>query len=235
MQHLTRQVDGHELDIEAVVRSRCDLAASGQGSDRVYAAVRRIARDLSVGLLMDVSLSTDSWVQDRRVIDVEKEALTVFAHGLEACGDEYGIFTFTSNTRTAVRFDIVKDFDERLTGAVIRRISALKPGYYTRIGTAVRHLARRLGERPQRHRLMLLLTDGKPNDDDHYEGRYALEDSRKAIQEARRQGLVVFGITVDRKARAYFPFLFGKGAYIILDRIEQLPGALPRIYRHLVQ
>ncbi|MBI1207127.1 MAG: VWA domain-containing protein [Azospirillum sp.] len=235
LQHLTRQVDGHELDLEALVRSRCDLVASGQGSDRVYAAVRRVARDLSVGLLVDVSLSTDSWVQDRRVIDVEKQALLVFAHGLNACGDDHAIFTFTSKTRAEVRVDAVKDFGEPFSARVERRISALRPGHFTRIGAAVRHLAARLALRPHRHRLLLLLTDGKPNDDDHYDGRYGVEDSRKAIQEARRSGIAVFGVTIDRQARGYFPVLFGQGAYAIIDRIERLPTALPRLYRQLVR
>ena len=66
----------------------------------------------------------------------------------------------------------VKDFDEYLNPKVIRRIQALKPGQYTRMGAAVRHVLSKIAERPQRHRLMLILTDGKPNDIDHYEGRY---------------------------------------------------------------
>ncbi len=104
----------------------------------------------------------------------------------------------------------------------------------TRFGAAVRHVAGLLADRPQRQRLLLLLSDGKPNDMDHYEGRYAIEDTRKAIQEARRAGLAVFGITIDRKAQDYFPVLFGPGAYAMVHHIDRLPQTLPIIYRQLI-
>ena len=184
-------------------------------------------------MLVDVSLSTDSWVEDRRVLDVEKEALLALAGGLDACGDEHAIFTFTSRRRDAVWVRTVKDFDQRLDALAIRRIRALRPGHYTRMGAAVRHAARRLAERPHGHRLLLLLTDGKPNDADHYEGRYAVEDTRMAIREARRAGTKVFGITVDREARDYFPYIFGLGAYAIFPDISRLPAALPAMYRQV--
>ncbi len=231
---LRRQADGDDLDLEAVVRARCDLMANGVGSDRVFTQFRPTARDLSVALLMDVSLSTDAWVQNRRILDVEKEALTTLCHGLKACDDEHAVFTFTSRRRDLVKVSTVKDFDEPFGETTVRRISALKPGYYTRIGAAIRHVAKALNQRPHRHRLLLVLTDGKPNDVDHYEGRYGIEDSRKAVQEARRAGLAVFGVTIDRKAQDYFPMLFGRGSYAIVGDINRLSAALPKIYRQLV-
>ena len=185
---LRRQLDGSELDTDALVRARCDLAANVTGSNRVYMSSRSQARDLAVAILVDVSMSTDSWVANRRVLDVEKEALSALALGLAACGDDFAIYTFTSRKRNYIRLDCVKAFQEGLDGRTLRRISALRPGYYTRMGAALRHLQTVLAERPQRHRLLLLLTDGKPNDVDHYEGRYGIEDTRKAIQEARHSG-----------------------------------------------
>lgn len=120
-------------------------------------------------------------------------------------------------------------------GAVERRIGALKPGYYTRIGPAVRHAAAELAGQPQRKKLLLVLTDGKPNDVHHYEGRFAVEDTRKAVREARRQGIAVFGVTVDAGAQSYFPALFGRGGYAIVGNIRRLPAALPAIYRQLAR
>lgn len=231
---LRAQADGDDLDLEAVVRAHCDLAAGQSGSDRVFTQSRPTARDLSVALLMDVSLSTDAWVQNRRVLDIEKEALTTLCQGLSACGDEHGVFTFTSRRRDMVKMSVVKDFDEPFGTPVARRIAALKPGYYTRIGAAIRHTVKCLSQRPHRHRLLLVLTDGKPNDVDHYEGRYGIEDSRKAVQEARRAGLAVFGVTIDRKAQDYFPVLFGRGGYAIVGDVTRLSAALPKIYRQLV-
>ncbi|CAA7626281.1 nitric oxide reductase activation protein NorD [Magnetospirillum sp. UT-4] len=230
---LRAQMDGNELDTEAVVRARTDLAASGVCSDRVWMQRRPMERDLAVAVLIDCSLSTDSWIENRRVLDVEKEALAVFSHGLAACGDAFAVHTFSSRKRGFVKIDTVKDFDEPFGAQVMRRIGALKPGYYTRIGAAVRHSAAELEKRPNRHRLLLVITDGKPNDVDHYEGRYGIEDTRKAIHEARAKGMAVFGVTIDKKAQSYFPHLFGRGSFAIVHHLAQLTAALPRIYRHL--
>ena len=230
---LLAQPDGEELDLSALVRAVADRRAGAPGSERVYSTARQDVRDLAVAVLVDVSLSTDAWMEDRRMLDVEKEALLALAAGLDACGDEHAIFTFTSRRRQAVWVRTVKDFTERFDARVARRIQALHPGHYTRMGAAVRHAARCLADRPQGRRLLLLLTDGKPNDADHYEGRYAIEDTRMAIREARRVGTRVFGITVDREARDYFPYLFGPGAYVIFPHITRLPMALPAIYRQV--
>ncbi|MGE5504384.1 MAG: nitric oxide reductase activation protein NorD [Actinomycetota bacterium] len=231
---LRGQADGQELDTDAVVRAHTDLKASGMGNERVWLQRRAIERDLAVTLLVDASLSTDAWIEGRRVLDVEKEALAVFCHGLAACGDSFAVQTFTSRKRGWVRVETVKGFDEPFGPAVMKRIGAIRPGWYTRIGAAVRHAAADLERRPNRHRLLLVLTDGKPNDVDHYEGRYGIEDTRKAVHDARARGLSVFGVTIDRKAQAYFPHLFGRGHYAIVHHLGQLSAALPRIYRQLV-
>ncbi len=232
-QIMPAQADGDDLDLSALVRAVADRRAGGPGSDRVYSAVRKVARDLSVCLLVDVSMSTDAWIEDRRVLDVTKEALLVLTHGLSASNDEHAILTFTSRRRHRVDVRWVKHFDERLSPAVTRRIQALRPGDYTRMGAAVRHATSQLERRPHRHRLLLLLTDGKPNDADHYEGRYAIEDTHVAVQEARRAGLKVFAVTVDAKGQDYLPYLFGPTAYAVFPHIARLPAALPAIYRQL--
>jgi nitric oxide reductase NorD protein len=225
--------DGHDLDLSALVRDLADRRAGGPGTERVFVSSRTNARDLSLAVLMDVSLSTDAWLDGRRVLDVEKSALLALTHGLTACGDEHAVFTFTSRRRGWVNVSRVKDFDEDLNPKVIRRIQALRPGQYTRMGAAVRHVLAQIAERPQRHRLILILTDGKPNDIDHYEGRYGIEDTRMAIREAREAGIRVFGVTVDEHARDYFPYIFGRGAYAIFPSIARLPTALPAIYRQI--
>ncbi|WP_440994985.1 nitric oxide reductase activation protein NorD [Arhodomonas sp. SL1] len=231
---LRGQTEGSELDMDAVIRAHCDRLATGEGSDRLYVAARPHARDLAVAILVDVSLSTEAWLEDRRVLDVEKEALLVLAHGLAACGDDYAIHTFTSQRRHRVWVNTVKGFAEPMGERVARRISALKPGRYTRMGPAIRHLSTGLAERPNRHRLLLVLTDGKPNDTDYYEGRYAIEDTRRAIIEARGREVSVFGVTVDSQAQQYFPYLFGRGRHAIVSHPAHLAAALPGIYRQII-
>lgn len=232
---LRNQLDGDEFDTDALVRMVSEQAAGHSGSDRVYTAWRDQSRDLAVATLVDVSLSTDAWLDDRRVIDIEKEALLVLANGIDACNDEQAVYSFTSHRRKRVEITPLKRFDEDMDRRIERRIAALEPGRYTRMGTAIRHVAAELGERPNRHRMLLILTDGKPNDTDHYEGRYAIEDTRMAVREARRQGLVVFGVTIDTQARQYFPLIFGRSGYAIVPRASALSRALPAIYRQLVQ
>jgi nitric oxide reductase NorD protein len=231
---LRGQVDGNELDMDAVVRAHCDFAAVGDSSAGLYMATRAQARDLAISILIDVSLSTDAWVEDRRIIDIEKEALLVLAHGLASCGDDYSIQSFTSHRRHRVWVKTLKGFEEPMCEVTERRIAALKPGHYTRMGAAIRHCAAELAKRPNRHRLLLVLSDGKPNDSDYYEGRYAIEDTRRAILDARQQELKVFGITIDRDAQQYIGHLFGRGGYAMVHKPEHLSQALPRIYQQIL-
>src|SRR5690606_23733306 len=231
---LRSQVDGNELDMDAVIRARCDFAAVGDSSAGLYMSTRAQARDLAVSILINIFLSTDAWVEDRRVVDIEKEALLVLAHGLAACGDDYSIQTFTSHRRHRVWVNTLKSFDEAMNEVTERRIASLKPGHYTRMGAAIRHTTVELCRRPNRHRLLLVLTDGKPNDSDYYEGRYAIEDTRRAILDARQQELKVFGVTIDRDAHHYIAHLFGRGGYAMVHKPEHLSLALPGIYRQII-
>ncbi|MBB3593753.1 nitric oxide reductase NorD protein [Rhizobium sp. BK529] len=227
------QLDGDQIDLEAAIRSRIDFIATGQPDDRIYECARPASHELATSILVDVSLSTDSWVDNRRVLDVEMQALDVLARGLQSCGDRFAIKTFTSRRRNWVRVDTVKDFDESFSGKTAGRIASLRPGYYTRMGAAIRHVSSQLESDGARKKLLLILTDGKPNDVDHYEGRFALEDSRKAVMEARANGQAVFAVTVDRSAGDYLPAIFGRSGFALVSDISRLPNALPTIYRSL--
>lgn len=231
---LTRQIEGHDIDVEAAIAARVDLATTGQHSDRVYVASRSQERDLAVSILLDASRSTESYVGGRQVIDIEREALMALAWGLDACGDETAIEAFSSLRRDRVFVETCKAFDEPMSSVVEARIAGLRPGHYTRLGAAIRHVSSGLAERPRQRRLLLVLTDGKPNDIDHYEGRHGIEDTHMAVREARRRGQSVFGVTIDSKSQATFSRIFGKGGYVVVPDPEKLVAALPQLYRHLV-
>jgi nitric oxide reductase NorD protein len=231
---LAKQVEGEDLDIEAAVDARITLKATGEHSDRVYRSARTQERDLAVSILLDVSRSTESAVSDRTVIEVEQEALIALAWGLSACGDQSAIHAFSSLRRDRVFIQRCKTFEEPMSEVVEARITRLRPGFYTRLGAAIRHVSHSLARRSNERRLLLIITDGKPNDLDHYEGRHGIEDSRMAIREARRLGQSVFGVTVDAKAQSTFTRIFGRGAYSVVPDPEKLSAALPDIYRHLV-
>ena len=231
--------DGDELDTDRAVRAQVDFLATGQGDDRIWRQTRPQKRDLAVSILLDVSRSTESAVPGhghagRSVIDIEREALAALSWGLSACGDDFAIHAFSSLKRDRVYIQCAKRFGEPMSQTVEQRIAALKPGFYTRLGAAIRHASVGLSEQARKRRLLLVITDGKPNDLDHYEGRHGIEDSHKAVQEARRMGHAVFGITVDRDGKSWFPRIFGQGGFALIPHPEKLTQALPEIYRQLV-
>lgn len=232
---LRGQLDGQEIDTEAYLRFAADRAAgAGVHADRLYRQMRSGARDLACVLMADLSLSTDTWVNDQhRVIDVIRDSLFLFSEALDATGDRFGVYGFSSRRRDPVRVHTLKDFDERYTAPIRGRIQAIKPGYYTRMGAAVRHATRMLAEQPASRRLLLLLTDGKPNDLDQYEGRYGIEDTRQAVREARQAGLQPFCVTIDDQGNDYLPYLFGNGGYVVIHRPSDLPKQLPLLYARL--
>ncbi|MEM7498943.1 MAG: nitric oxide reductase D protein [Pseudomonadota bacterium] len=231
---LPGQPDGDELDLDAALRSRADLAASGMGTTCVWRASRCEARDLAVTILLDVSRSTESAVGQRTVIEIAREALSALAWGISACGDDSAILAFSSLRRDRVFMHRVKGFAEPMSGVVDARIAGLTPGFYTRLGAAMRHASAGLSRSARSRRLLLVLTDGKPNDLDHYEGRHGLEDSHKAVREARRGGQAVHGLTIDHTARTAFARIFGRGGFTLIPNPERLTDALPAIYRQVV-
>ena len=233
---LSRQPDGPDIDLGALVTAYADQRAGGAADDRLYESIRPARRDLAVSLLVDVSGSTDSWVTgERRIVDVEKEALLLVCEALDALGDRYNVLAFSGEGPEAVAVSTVKGFSEPNGTPVRRRIAALEPYRYTRLGAALRHATALLCREAASHRLLLVLSDGKPNDVDLYEGRYGIEDSRQALVEARLQAVQSFCITVDRHAPAYLPRIFGPGAYSVLSRAERLPQVLVEVVRRLLR
>jgi len=230
-----QQPDGQELDLDAYLRFAADRAAGhGTGGDDLYREMRAGARDLVCLLMADLSLSTDTWVNDfHRVIDVIRDSLYLFGESLAATGDRFGMYGFSSRKRDPVRVHRLKGFDEGYNGGVRGRIQAIKPGYYTRMGAAIRYGSDLLTAQPGGRRLLLLLTDGKPNDLDKYEGRYGIEDTRQAVIEAKRRGLQPFCVTIDEQGNDYLPHLFGSGGYVVIRNPSDLPKRLPLLYAQL--
>lgn len=229
------QSDGQEVDLDAYLRFATDRrAGAGSHGDGLYRDMRQGARDLVCLLLSDLSLSTDTWIGDRaRVIDVIRDSLFLFAESLAATGDRFAMLGFSSRRRDPVRVHSLKDFDEPHGARVRGRIAAIKPGYYTRMGAAIRHASQQLAAQPGGRRLLLILSDGKPNDLDRYEGRYGIEDTRRAVLEARRLGLTCFCVTIDERGNDYLPHLFGTGGYVVIRRPAELPSRLPLLYARL--
>ena len=235
--HLRGQPEGDEIDLDAWVRHRVDAASAPHSeSPAVFTRRVRSERSLATLLLADLSLSTDAYAtQTARVIDVIRDALYVFGEALAASGDPFEMLGFSSVRRQNVRIHQLKGFAEPWNATARDRVGAIKPGYYTRMGAAIRLATQRLGERAERQRLLLILTDGKPNDLDVYEGRYGLEDTRHAVQAARAAGLVPFCITIDEAAHSYLPMLFGQQGYVLVHRPQDLVHRLAGLYARFMR
>ncbi|HEX2532011.1 MAG TPA: hypothetical protein VHK70_11195 [Burkholderiaceae bacterium] len=224
---LRKQLDGEEPDLDAYIDGCADFRAGRSLPQSLYQSYRPIRRDMAIMLLTDISGSTDAWISaHRRVIDVEREALLLVCIALEGLGEPYAVQAFSGEGPGHVVVREVKSFEERYHHDVGCRIAALEPERYTRTGAAMRHAAATLMRQPARHRLLLLLSDGKPNDSDEYEGRYGIEDLRQAVIEADWQGISPFCLTIDRLAAAYLPQVFGARRYALLPKPELLPTVL---------
>lgn len=232
---LPRQVDGTELDLDALIAAQVAIRATGQGSDRIFRDLRHVERDLSVAILMDCSRSTESVVGSRSIIDTAREALAALAGGIDAAGDRLAIWGFSSLKRDRVFLTRCKAFGDPMTPGVTALVGGLQPGHYTRLGAAIRHASAQLEREPAARKLLLVLTDGKPNDLDHYEGTHGIEDSHMAVREARRAGQTVHGVIVDADGQDWFARIFGRAGFTLLPDPARLGRALPDIYRSLTQ
>lgn len=235
-QWLRQQPQGAELDMQAWLDFHVERQHGHCAERGLFMEQRPSRRDLACLLLADLSMSTDAHLNDEhKVIDVITDSLLLFGETLSAIGDPFALYGFSSLRRQQVRMQELKSFKQPYDDNTRGRIQALKPGYYTRMGAAIRQATKLLGECKQRRRLLLLVTDGKPNDLDLYEGRYGVEDTREAVLEARRVGLLPFCITIDQKAGEYLPHMFGANGFTLIRQPEQLPLRLPQLYRQLTQ
>ncbi len=236
---LHAQESGDAIDLDAWVRLASDEATgrvARSDTPAVYTRQVRAERSLATLLLADLSLSTDAYASDtQKVIDVIRDALYVFGEGLHSTGDAFAMWGFSSVRRQHVRMNHLKRFDDRWSDEARARLGAIKPGYYTRMGAAIRYASAQLQQRPERRKLLMLLTDGKPNDLDQYEGRYGIEDTRAAVQEARQMGLSPFCVTIDETGHDYLPYLFGSQGYALVHRPTDLVRRLTQAWSLLAR
>ncbi len=240
---VTNEVDGEEFDLNAVIDYVIDRRADGQQSERIYTKRLRRRRDVAVSFLLDQSSSTARTIgrhplqpytrPGRRIIEIEKEGLVLMSEALEAVGDVYSINGFTSEGRRNVKFYVVKDFDEKYSDEVKQRIGGINYQNNTRLGAAIRHATAKLSKQDARTRLLIVLSDGRPYDHDYGDARYAREDTREALKQAKAEGITPFCITIDRESEAELKDLYGEIGYTIIDDVLTLPERLPGIYRRL--
>lgn len=232
---LRRQYDGDDIDLDAYIDSYANYRAGNAMAESLYQVHRNQDRSVAISLLIDISGSTDGWVsRNHRIIDVEREALLLVCIALESMGEPFSVLAFSGEGPQGVTVRPIKDFKEHHSNETALKISALQPEQYTRTGAALRHATASLMQIQAAHRLLVLLSDGKPNDIDNYEGRYGVEDMRMAVTEAKLQGISPFCLTIDRHAANYLPGIFGNHQYALLPNPENLPGVLLAWMKRLI-
>jgi len=222
---LREQFDGDDIDLDATIQFFIDKRLKITPSERIYTRTEKRLRDIATAFLIDISASTGG-----TTIECEKEALIVMSEALKELGDTFGIYAFSGLGRDNVMFYNIKDFDDPYDQRVQSKISSLASQQATRIAPAIRHTTKKLKTREEKTKLMIILSDGKPQDRDYY-GDYAIEDTRMALKEGQSYGIKSFCITVDKESADYLPRMYSNSHWVVIDDVEKLPEKITRIYR----
>ena len=232
MQQQKRQLQGDEFDIDAITDLYVDVHSKRTPSENVYISNRKKDKDLSILILLDISLSSDGYAAGNRVIDVEKEVSILFGEILHEFNIDFSIDSFYSKTRNFSTYLTVKDFDENWNTAK-HKIGAIEPSGYTRIGAALRHAGARLDTRNTKNKWVILISDGKPNDYDKYEGKYGVSDVKQALRELNRRNINSYALAIEAQAKYYLPQMFGQNHYQILTTPVELLQSLVKLYEKI--
>ncbi len=225
---LKKQPYGDDVDIDALVEAVADTHHGEEMTERLFTKLHKLERNIAVMFMVDMSGSTKGWIND-----AEREALALLCESLETLGDRYAIYGFSGMTRKRCEVYRIKSFDDTYDADVKARISGIRPKDYTRMGVTIRHLTSLLNAVEARTKLLITLSDGKPDDYDTYRGAYGIEDTRMALIEAKRSGIHPFCITIDTEARDYLPHMYGAVNYAVIDEVRKLPLKVSDIYRRL--
>ena len=225
---LRREPYGEDPDLDAIVEGYADQRRGLEPDEGLFRRRRRVERDVAVLFMVDMSGSTKGWIND-----VQREALVLLCESLALLGDRYAIYGFSGYTHMRCELFRVKRFDDAYDEVVHARIAGIRPQDYTRMGASIRHLTTVLNRVEARTRVLLVLSDGRPDDEDGYRGDYGIEDTRQAVLEARNLGVHPFCITIDDAAQDYLPHMFGPAGWTLVEQVAKLPYRVSDIYRRL--
>ncbi|MFZ2283468.1 MAG: VWA domain-containing protein [Lutibacter sp.] len=227
-----RQTQGEEFDIDAITDLFVDVHSGHTPSEKIYLSKRKKEKDLSILLLLDISLSSDGYAAGNRVIDVEKEVSILFGELLSEFNIDFSIDCFYSKTRNHSTYITIKDFDEDWNKAKFK-VGAVEPSGYTRIGAALRHSGAMLDKRETKNKWVILISDGKPNDYDKYEGKYGVNDVKQALRELNERQINSYALAIEAQAKYYLPQMFGQNHYQILTTPVELLKSLVLLFEKI--
>ena len=225
---LRKQNNGDDIDIDAFIDAYIDLKQGNEVDEKLFTKLNKVDRNVAVMFMIDMSGSTSGWVNK-----MEKESLVLLCESLEILGDTYSIYGFSGKTRNNCEVFKIKDFDEKYDKSVKDRISNIEAMDYTRMGASIRHSTMLLSQVEAKTKLLITLSDGKPDDVDGYRGTYGIEDTKKALMEARFLGIHTYCITIDDEAMDYLPYMYGKTNFAVINQVDKLPVKVSDIYRKI--
>ena len=231
-QQQRRQTQGEEFDLDAITDLFVDVKSGFTPSEKIYLSKRKKEKDLSILLLLDSSLSSDGYAAGNRVIDVEKQVAILFGEILDEFNIDFSINSFYSKTRNHSSYITMKGFDDNWNKAKFK-IGAIEPSGYTRIGPALRHSGALLEKRNTKNKWVILISDGKPNDYDKYEGKYGINDIKQALRELNEKNINSYALAIEAQAKYYLPQMFGQNHYQILTTPVELLQSLVKLYEKI--
>lgn len=227
-----RQTQGEDFDLDAITDLYVDMHSGRTPSEKIYLSKRKKDKDLSISILLDVSLSSDGYAAGNKVIDVEKQVSIIFGEILNEFNVDFSIDCFFSKTRNYATYLSLKSFDDNWD-KVKHRIGAVEPSGYTRIGAALRHAGALLDKRDTKNKWVILISDGKPNDYDKYEGKYGINDVKQALRELNQRNINSYALAIEAQAKYYLPQMFGQNHYQILTTPVELLESLVKLYEKI--
>ena len=238
--------DGDEIDINTALASMVEMRMGHQPDPRIMMRSVRQVRDISVLVLLDLSHSTNDLVrgaspddsgedQERTVLDLTRQACVLLADAVNKVGDPFAIHGFCSDGRHDVNYWRFKDFDQPYDDLAKGRIAGMTGQLSTRMGAAIRHASAALRLQRSRKKLLLVITDGEPADVDVRDPQYLRHDTKKAVEEAGRSGVLTYCMSLDPRADQYVSRIFGARNYMVVDKVERLPEKLPMLYAGLTR
>ena len=225
---LKKQNYGDDIDLDAFIDAYIDLKQGKEIDEKLFTKLNKVERNVAVMFMIDMSGSTSGWINK-----MEKESLVLLCQSLEILGDTYGIYGFSGKTRNHCEIYKIKDFNEKYDKSVKDRICNIQAMDYTRMGASIRHLTMLLNNVEAKTKLLITLSDGKPDDVDGYRGTYGIEDTKKALIEARFQGIHTYCITIDEEAMDYLPYMYGKSNFAVINQVDKLPLKVSDIYKKI--
>ena len=237
VQRIRKLEDGDEIDINAAIRAQIDIRMGQQPDPRIMMRSVRKTRDISVLVLLDLSESTNENVagQDYTVLELTRQACVLLADAIHKVGDPFAIHGFCSDGRHNVEYFRFKDFDEPYGDKPKARLAGMTGQLSTRMGAAIRHATHYLRQQKSAKKLLMVITDGEPADVDVRDPQYLRYDTKKAVEEAARVGIVTYCMSLDPRADQYVSRIFGARNYLVVDHVERLPEKLPLLYAGLTR